>query len=271
MRALTANTVLIALLHTKKDWALLQQTGIYRIPASRAPEIVRDGTLTHVAFYFPKEFGDEAFQVKWYAEVQYVKVRRRIEAVPDEPYHPRAQTDYFLIGLRNLSVLEEPFISLRPRRLLFIPTTEEKFFRPVAREINHLFNDSPLENLLWDSFYALSIPAERQYLMVVSKKELILDFAIFCKNRNIDVECDGDTYHNSKPRIEKDKVRNNMMESAGWSVLRYTTDMLTKDLPWVMNNITETVNRYGGVMVPPSPYSPRYLQGTENKQGRLFG
>jgi hypothetical protein len=48
-----------------------------RYEARKAPEIVRDGTLTHVAFYFPKEFGNDAFQVKWYAQVHSIVVRRR--------------------------------------------------------------------------------------------------------------------------------------------------------------------------------------------------
>jgi very-short-patch-repair endonuclease len=268
--SLSTNTILIALLHTRKDWALVQQTGIYRIPVRRAPAIVRDGTLTHIAFYFPKEFGDDAFQVKWYGEVNMLRIAPRIEAVPDEPHSPKSHHQYYLIGIRGLIPLEEPFVSLRPRRLLFIPTTEQKFFRPLAREINHLFNDSPLENLLWDAFHAQRIPAERQYLVVARKKEFVLDFAIFCKDRNINVECDGDTYHNTKPRIEHDKVRNNLLESTGWAVLRYTRDKLTYELPWVMQNITETVNRYGGVMEPPPPYTPRYLQGPEDMQGRLF-
>lgn len=265
------NSILIALLKTKKDWALLQETGIYRIPARMAPDMVRNGTLTHIAFYFPKEFGPDGFQVKWYGVVSSLRVARRIDAVPHEPYHPKAHTDYYLIGVSDLMELEEPFVSLRPRRLLFIPTTEQKFFKPLAREINHLFNDSPLENLLWDTLYSKRIPAERQFLIKIKKKEFLLDFAIFCKDRNIDIECDGDTYHNTKPRIEKDKSRSNMLESIGWSVLRYTSDMLIKDLPWVTQNIVETVNRYGGVMEPDETLSSRYIQVSGDRQGRLFG
>jgi very-short-patch-repair endonuclease len=270
MLAHSPNTILIALLHTKKDWALVQQTGIYRIPVRRAPEIVRDGTIVHIAFYFPVEYGDDGCQVQWYGKVNNLRIAPRIEAVPDEPHNPKSQSQYYLIGIEHLMKLDEPFVSLRPRRLLFIPTTEEKFFRPLSREINHLFNESPLENLLWDSFHQKNIPAERQYLVVAKRKEYVLDFAIFCKDKNINIECDGDRWHNHKERIEHDKQRNNHLESEGWAVLRFTTDMLTKGLAGVMQTIADTVNRYGGVVASTEVPISRYLQGPKDNQGRLF-
>ena len=73
------------------------------------------------------------------------------------------------------------------------------------------------------------------------------DFAIFCKIRNINVECDGDTYHNDKPQVQYDKNRNNFLESKGWSVLRFTTNNLTKELDKTVNVVCETINKYGGV------------------------
>ncbi len=54
-------------------------------------------------------------------------------------------------------------------------------------------------------------------------------------------------------------------------MLRFTTDMLRLNLPTVMQTVTDTVNRFGGVMEPPPPYTPRYLDNPDKGQGRLFG
>jgi len=266
---LEANTVLIALVRSKKDWKQVLEQRIYRIPTRSAPSIVSNGTIEYIAFYLPSEFGNERYSIPYYGKIHTIKMQPRIEMVPDEPHHKKAHVNYYRIEIEELLPLREPFVSLRPRRLLFIPTSEQKFFRPVAREINHLFNDSPLENLLWDSFYDKRIPAERQYQIETKGKTYHLDFAIFCQKKNLNIECDGDSYHNSKKAIEYDKFRGNQLASAGWVHLRFTTDKLTYELPEVMKTVTDTVNLYGGVQEPQSDYS-RYIKDDSDDQQRLF-
>ncbi|MBP9151725.1 MAG: DUF559 domain-containing protein [Flavobacteriales bacterium] len=231
--------------------------------------MVKDGTIEYLAFYFPKAFGKHAHRVEWYGKVNHLRIGSRAEAVPSQPNHPKAAAQYYIIGIEKPIQLTEPFESIRPRRLLFIPTTQQKFFYPIIREINHLFNESPLENLLWDSFVAKKIPAQRQYYLEIKRKLMKLDFAIFCANKNIGIECDGDQWHNQKPNIESDKDRDNLLESNGWASLRFTYDIITKSLPEVMATITDTINRYGGVKAAEAD-APRYLPSDKGGQNRLF-
>lgn len=263
------NTVLVALVRNPSDWQLIQDGGYYRIPVRSAPTIVKDGGIEYLAFYFPKAFGEHAFKVEWYGKVNHLRVASRKEAVPSQPNHPKAEAQYFIIGIEKCIQLSEPFESIRPRRLLFIPTTQQKFFYPLIREINHLFNESPLENLLWDSLVVKGIPAQRQFYLEINRKKMKLDFAIFCENKNIGIECDGDQWHNQKPNIESDKDRDNLLESNGWASLRFTYDMITKNLPKVIGTITDTINRYGGVKANESE-PPRYLPTDKGGQSRLF-
>ena len=264
-----SNTVLVALVKSPSDWNLIQSGGYYRIPTKSAPSMVRDGSVEYLAFYFTKSFGEHAYKVEWYGKVNHLRVTTRSEAVPSQPNHPKANAQYFVIGIEKCLKLSEPFESIRPRRLLFIPTTQQKFFYPLIREINHLFNESPLENLLWDSFVAEKIPVQRQYYLEIKRKKMKLDFAIFCANKNIGIECDGDQWHNKKPNIESDKSRDNLLESNGWASLRFTYDMITKSLPEVMSTITDTINRYGGVKANESD-PPSYLPSGKGGQRRLF-
>jgi very-short-patch-repair endonuclease len=263
------NTVLVALVRQTSDWHLIQNGGFYRIPVRSAPVMIREGTIEYLAFYFPKPFGDHAYKVEWYGKVNHLRIVSRKEAVPTQPNHPKAETQYYVIGIEKCIQLSEPFESTRPRRLLFIPTTQQKFFYPLIREVNHLFNESPLENLLWDSLVVKKIPAQRQYYLAIKGKKMKLDFAIFCENKSIGIECDGDQWHNQKPNIESDKDRDNHLESHGWASLRFTYDMITKSLPEVMDKITSTINLNGGVKANETD-APRYLPKDKGGQSRLF-
>ncbi len=57
-----------------------------------------------------------------------------------------------------------------------------------------------------------------------------LDFAIFCKERNINIEFDGDRFHLSEFNVKRDKNRNNILSSLGWSILRFTTEDIRRNL-----------------------------------------
>ncbi len=85
--------------------------------------------------------------------------------------------------------------------------------------------------------------AEREYL----------DFALFCRERNIDVECDGDEFHSKIEDVKRDKKRNNLLESLGWAVLRFTTDDIRHNLREVITQTKATVNRYGGLQYADEP------------------
>lgn len=263
------NTVLVALLPTVADWALAREQGIYRIPVRSAPELVRTGTLTHIAFYFPMAFGAEACTVRWYAPISSLVIRKRSEILPGQPNHPNADTDYYLVGCKDLQELPRVIPSRKPRRLLFIPTTLEKLLN--APEINFLFSVSPLEELMWAELLRAGIPAERQHDITVGPLRFKLDFAVFCKERNIDIECDGDTYHMAPEAVERDKRRSNALTSHGWADLRFTTTQLTTGMPATMSLVSDTINRYGGLQDPNDPNEYRYVKPPDDPQPRLFG
>ena len=65
-------------------------------------------------------------------------------------WHAFTNWQYYQVVIGPLQRLPEPIVSLRWRRIVFIPTTWEKFV--TAMEINDLYDDSPLEDRLWSVF-----------------------------------------------------------------------------------------------------------------------
>lgn len=248
------NTALVALVPSRRDWNLIREQGWYRIPKRTAPAMVKDGSITHLAFYFPSEFGEEKYSIRWYAKVEGITLRKRKELI-DEPQHRNAEQDYYVLAVAELRMLPNPIHSRKPRRLLFVPTTVAKLL--TAPEINFIFNNSPLENLLWERLMERGIPSERQYEVVVGPARFKLDFAVFCKERGIALECDGDAVHMRRSAVERDKRRSNILQSLGWSTLHFTTKELTTNMDHTLSVVQESIARYGGLWHPGEQPSER--------------
>jgi very-short-patch-repair endonuclease len=270
MKSLSPNTFLVALMNNKADFLTAQNKGWYRIPTKQAPKNLRDGIVNYISFYHTKIFGQDKYTIRYYAKVNNIEIVSRKELFPDEPYNPKkAHKEYYKINFGTLQELEKPIPSHRGRRILFIPTTFQKVMR--ATELNHLFNESPLEEILWEKFLEHKISTERQFLLQTDEKNWILDFAIFCKNGQINVECDGNEFHTKYDHVIYDKFRNNEIESvAGWSVLRFPTVRLEEDMEHCIQTIQKRIYLYGGQKMPDGNIVQEFYKSPDNKQLNLF-
>ncbi len=259
-------TVLVAIMNSKKDFLIAQNQLWYRIPVKSAPKNLREGIVKYIAFYHTKEFELEKYSIRWYAKVKSVNIVQRQHLFPDEPQNTKSNQEYYKLEFDRLSALDEPIISKNNRRITFIPTTEEKFFR--AKEINYLFADSIIEDKFWEALVENHISAERQYF--IYNKNRFLDFAVFCKNGNIDIECDGDTFHLKPKDVKEDKIRNNEVTSIGWTVLRFTREQIENDLEGAIETVKDTVNRYGGMKDTVNSKRSIFFPKNENGQASLF-
>jgi very-short-patch-repair endonuclease len=234
---------LVAILKEVSDLTILQNEGWYRIPVKSAP---KRWPPKWMAFYQPKVFGEEAYQTRFYGFVDEIKRVKRYQLFPNELLSIKSEQEYYQIFLEKLIERSTPIISTRQRRLVFIPTTWHKF--EIAVIFNDLFDDSPLEDTLWLEFKKREIDAERQWRVKVSNNCYYLDFAIFCKNGQIDVETDGDTYHLKRSQVMKDNTRDNALQIEKWKVLRFNTyqitDQFEKDCMGIIQN---GINSLGGL------------------------
>jgi very-short-patch-repair endonuclease len=245
--------VLVAIMNNWRDFGLLRDELWYRIPISSAP---RRWPPQWLAFYQTKVFREEAFAVNYFGRVREIEKVLRRELFPDEPTNQKSEREYYRVRLHALERLERPIQSARWRRIVFIPTTWLKFVR--AAELNDLYDESPLEDDLWAELKQRKIDAERQWDVQVGDARYSLDFAVFCREGDLDVETDGDLYHHNPERAARDNLRNNDLGSAGWRVLRFTGQQVRESVTeYCLPEITGAIERLGGL--DSERFAPRHF------------
>ncbi|MDQ4076082.1 MAG: hypothetical protein M3220_07525 [Chloroflexota bacterium] len=130
--------ILIALLPQPIDLERARD-GWYRVPLAHAPAALMRAKA--LAFYQPASFGDERWQVAWYARVRSVERARRRDLIPEEPTHRRANELYVCVRLAALVPVEPPKQAQKGRRLLFVTTTWGAF--QTAKSLDELLARPP--------------------------------------------------------------------------------------------------------------------------------
>lgn len=249
--------VLVAIINDKRDFAIVHDQNWYRIPVSSVRKWLKEFWPPQwLAFYQTKVFGAEAYFVNYFAQVIQIREAYRWQLFPNEPLNEKSNRQYYQLILNPLRRLPESIPSQRWRRIVFIPTTWQKFINAV--EINDLYDESPLEDRLWVAFKRHNIPAERQEFITIKQQSYALDFAIYCAKGNIDVETDGDTWHANPEKAAQDNLRDNALEAVGWKVLRFSTHQIQEHTEkYCIHTIAETINNLYGV--DEGKYVPRRI------------
>lgn len=149
-------TVLVAIINKQRDFAIARDEHWYRIPVKRAPTRALNAPI--LAFYQTKVFGPEAWAINYWAEAWKWEIVKRVELLPQEALHPRAQEDYYRIRLGELERLPHPIVSRKWRRITFIITTWERLMR--AREMKELLHGDIWEERLYRALRKMGIVAE---------------------------------------------------------------------------------------------------------------
>ncbi|MFZ5916571.1 MAG: hypothetical protein ACOYZ7_06545 [Chloroflexota bacterium] len=207
--------VLVAVLNDPQALDIARSLGWYRIPVRRAPPRL---AAEYLAFYQTAAFGPEQrWRINYYAPVRRYRAVRRIDLLPDQADHPRAQELYFRIDIGSLELLPRPIPSRRLRRITFIPTTLNRLLH--ADEINDLWLGEQAEEQLWQSLKARDLLAERRVDMEgASEADSIIDFAIYCHQGRIAILCDCEGLDIPVVR-ESPAAADYSLIAAGWTPL----------------------------------------------------
>lgn len=247
--------MLVALWPRPQDHELAAERGWYRVRPGAAIDRMGDlGRFRSLAFYQPDSFGTDRRQIQYRAKISGYERLTRAQLLPDQPDHRRSQELYHCFRLGPLEKLRRPIPSRRGRRLLFIPTTE--FRLETAQEINDLFAGTPIEDRLFSALKRAGLWPEREYFVELARLEAprsrpaahFLDLALFCRERSLDVECDGDTWHIGRESAERDRGRDNLLEANGWHILRFNTTEIDSRMEDVLIRVRQAINQYGGIM-----------------------
>jgi len=235
----------VGIVNTKRDLQILEQERWYRVPD--------DVKLVRKELWPPQWFAAfetvttsaSSQQVARYARVEGIELKSREELFPGEPAGMRSGRLYQQLRLGPIQALPEPLRPQRPRRTPFIQTTFEKLV--TAEQFNDLFDDSPFEDRLWEALKKNNMEAERQWSVASDDGNFLLDFALFCRNRPIDVEVDGRPHHAVEKRSISDAARDRALAGKGWSVVRFRTTEIAQRLNYCMSRLSSTIVKCGGL------------------------
>jgi len=243
-----SDRTLVGIVLNKADLQRVKE-GWYRIPVDAPP--------TRDERWPPKWFA--AFEtvaatgrhqaVREFARVKQIRVKTREELIPGVSHGAKAGRQYYQLVLEDPCSLPAPLIPARPRRNPFIYTRLGKLV--TATEFNDAFDGSPPEDELWQALRRLGFDAERQWWVSADRKEFFLDFALFCRNRSVDVEVDGRQHHAFESHSIADAERDRALATVGWAVARFTTEEISRRMRYCLSRISDLVQRSGGLVGAP--------------------
>jgi len=149
-------TVLVAVLREPRDLEIAREHHWYRIPVARLP--TRAVGAPVLAFYQTRAFGEERWAIRYYALAERWAEVRRVDLLPEEAGHPRAQDWYYQVWLGPLQTLPRPLVSRRWRRITFIVTHWQRLLSVEA--VEELLHGSLWEESLWQAMRRLGYLAE---------------------------------------------------------------------------------------------------------------
>jgi very-short-patch-repair endonuclease len=259
--------VLVAIMNNRHDWGYAIDDHWYRIPVTSVERFLKHRWPPRwLAFYHTKDFGEEAYSVRYVGRVIDIRRRTRRELFPNEEDNPKSNRPYYQLRLASLDPLPRPIPSPRWRRITFIPTTWAKL--ETATEINDLYDDSPLEDTLWTALKPYDLPLIRQEWVEIGPARYVLDFAIYCAKAKLAIETDGDTWHHNPEAADKDNLRDNDLKADGWQVLHFNTRRIMEETAtYCVPTILETIETLGGTddgtfvprRIDPDADSPRQM------------
>lgn len=161
------------------DLDIAREQHWYRVPVKHAPAGIH---AEYVAFYFTGKYPpDLRWAIHYYTRRTGHELVRRVDLLPDQPNHPRAQEMYYRLQLGALKRKEPPIVSLRWRRITFIQTTWDRFV--AAREVNDLFStDDVFVDRIYHALKERGIQPERQAQIRERGTVYTVDMLIPCQD-----------------------------------------------------------------------------------------
>ncbi len=230
--------VLVGVVTNPADLEIARGRGWYRVPVKHAP--AAGVGAPYLALYQTRSFGAERWSINYIAPTTSWQKVKRADLFPDQPGHPRAQQEYYRVGLGPLQRLERPIVSRRLRRVAFIVTRWALFERAV--EINDLFHGNELEERLWRVLRQAGIPAERRLEVREQRQTYLLDLAVFCRQGKLGVMYQGDSSPDEPGRWMQECA----LVGRGWAVLRFSTEEVARDTEGCARVVQRAVTRLGG-------------------------
>jgi very-short-patch-repair endonuclease len=228
--------VLVAVVKNKRDLDLVLKEKWYRIPVKYAPK----QKFKYLAFYEPAS-GKLGKKIVYFAKIKKIETAIRRRLLPKESLHPRASEEYLYLKLEKVYKLPLPIRNTNCRRVTFAFTTLPQLKK--AKDILDLYNVPPIEKIFAKALKKAKIKFVREFCVNKSapSKRYRLDFAVFCPNGKIAIECDGIKSHSLRSQKIKDCAKDKFLRRIGWQIFRLKEEE-------IINNIQNAVLKLKGKM-----------------------
>ena len=217
------------------------------IPTARKPSVCRLDQIGAKTRDDPVPQGDSARAKR--APIWNYQAIRRSDLLPNEVNHPRTHDYYLRVRVGKIKKLPRPIRNIIPRRVSFGFTTLSRLLE--SKNILQLYNVAPTEQIINDGLRRASIKTISQHRVLSGKKRYCLDFAVFCRQGAIAIECDNKKAHSSPRQREKDKIKNTFLRRRGWIVIRLPEGAIVSNLQGCIVRIKKAVRKLGGIVRQP--------------------
>jgi len=239
---LNEKLVLVGVVNRKKDLEIAFKKHWYRIPFKHVPK----RKAKYLALYQTRVFTKEGKAINYYASIKGSSLHKRRELLPDEENHPRSEDYYYKLNLGSLRTTPYRIENRYGRRIGFAFTTLKELLR--SKEISELFNIVPIEEIMRQALKKWGIKAGGGYSIMENKRlRYRLDFAIFCQNGKINIECDDLKWHSQPRQRAKDKKRDRWLRKRGWTIFRFTGEEIKNNIATCVKILKQTIQNLGGL------------------------
>ncbi|NLI61226.1 MAG: DUF559 domain-containing protein [Clostridiales bacterium] len=114
-------------------------------------------------------------------------------------------------------------------------------YGPEYPQVSNEDQVSDWEKVLYSALYNAGIRTMPQYRV----DKYVLDLALFCGSRKLDIEVDGEMYHRdwNGELCYRDQLRNHRLFEMGWDVKRFWVYQIRDELSWCVSQIQEWIDR----------------------------
>ncbi len=229
--------VLVAVLKNKRDQSLLLKNRWYRIPATYLPR----RKFKYIAFYQPAIFGSDGNRIIYYACISRQKVVKRINLLPKETKHPRANDNYIKFEFKIIKKLGHSIKNTTPRRISFGFTSLKTLFS--AKNILELYGVPATEEIVERGLRRVGIRAKKQHYISEGGRKYRLDLAVFSGSSKVAIECDNAKAHEIKAQIKRDTMKDLFLLDHGWKVARLKEHDIMGNLPFCVSHIKSLIRK----------------------------
>lgn len=199
----------------------------------------------YIAFYQTTALGKIGGRIEHYARISKRKIVKRKQLLPHELDHPRSEDEYCMLAFRTVLKLKKPIVNKPGMRINFGFATLSRLNK--SRTIANLFGVRQVELVFRKLLTKLRIPFVAEHVIKHrGKTRYRLDFAIFCKNGRIDLECDMRKFHRGARR-SKDACRDRFMKKHGWKVMRLTDEEILNTPNRCIVELKSAIKSLGGL------------------------